>query len=116
MYSLSKIDERILNVLYSSSRGLDAFSLFKRSEVSFPDFSKALAILSEAQLVGEPSDDFFVISQSGRQLLLTKRKTKNSREWRTVPSKFLGPKQKENKPYIPSLKKLDKKSFKVDID
>lgn len=66
---LDKNKLEALSMLMKSSRGLDAFSLFRRLNLSFTEFTKIVNSLSEVALIEEVKDDFFQITEKGQEYL-----------------------------------------------
>lgn len=108
---LLPMDIKVLTVLWKSSHGLNAFTLFSRLDTSFSTFSKVTRTLSDRNLITEDTDDFFAITQEGIALLTQINTHKKSRPWRDVPKEFLIPKSSTSDFYIPSTRLLDKKLF-----
>tara|TARA_R110002050_G_scaffold34959_1_gene88139 strand:+ start:4676 stop:5032 length:357 start_codon:yes stop_codon:yes gene_type:complete len=102
-----------LSILANSSRGLDVFSLFRRLNLSFSEFTKALKNLTEQEFVIESKEDFFQATLSGRQFWSKQLVQRKEKPWREVPERFLGTKLKADSFYIPSISKLDINTFKV---
>jgi len=103
-----------LSILLKSSRGLDAFSFFRRLNLSFTEFNKIISSLSEASLIEEIKDDFFQITGNGQEYLIKQNVQASDKHWRKVPKRMLGVKLEEDALYIPSIRLLDKKTFNVD--
>jgi predicted transcriptional regulator len=110
---LTKGESETLNILMKSSRGLDAFSLFRRTKVSFTEFSKTIRELTKYDFITEIKDDFYTITKDGQTYITKANRIAKDRPWRDVPKRFLGKKIKNNDFYIPSLKLLDKKTFNI---
>ena len=111
MIKSSTIEIKILTILLKSSKGLDAFSLFRRLEASFSDFSKTIRSLCEKKLIKEDMDDFFIITEEGIKKLTQNNISKKEKPWRNVPDKFLTKKTSTSEFYVPSIRLLDKKTF-----
>ncbi|MEZ9578672.1 MULTISPECIES: hypothetical protein [unclassified Vibrio] len=111
MPKLSTSELKALTVIWKSSKGLDAFSFFRRLDISFSDFSKTIRLLSEKKLIKEEHDDFFVITAKGIELAISSSSDKKRRSWRDIPERFLAPKMASSELYIPSISLLDKKFF-----
>jgi len=111
---LDKNKLEALSILMRSSRGLDAFSFFRRLNLSFADFTKIINSLSEAALIEEAKDDFFQITDNGREYLIKQNAVAADKHWRKVPERMLGVKLEEGSLYIPSIRLLDKNTFNID--
>lgn len=111
MFNLSATELKALTVIWKSSKGLDAFSFFRRLDISFSNFSKVTRSLSEKKLIIEEVDDFFVITSEGIKQVSHKVSDKKRRTWRDVPERFLTPKMAPSELYIPSISLLDKNTF-----
>ncbi|ELB2095175.1 hypothetical protein M2G59_02365 [Vibrio vulnificus] len=112
MTKLKPIEVKALNALWKSSKGLDAFSFFRRLDLSFTDYSKTVRSLCDKALIKEAADDFFLITSEGIAYLTQKTSQQNERPWRTVPDRFLSMKISTSDFYVPSLCLLDEKTFK----
>ncbi|HCG6958887.1 hypothetical protein [Vibrio parahaemolyticus] len=110
---LKAIEIKALKTLWKSSKGLDAFSFFRRLDLSFSDYSKTIRSLRDKSLIEEVTDDFFLITSEGIALLTYKSSLKKERPWRTVPDRFLSTKISTSDFYVPSLYLLDMKTFKI---
>ena len=110
---LSRNQLLALATLVKSSRGLDAFSLFRRLNLSFSEFTKSTLHLSELDFITEPKEDFFQVTPSGKEYWAKQQTQRSKKTWREIPEQFLGTKVKTNSFYIPSITKLDKSTFKI---
>ncbi|WP_028869677.1 hypothetical protein [Psychromonas arctica] len=113
---LNKSELATLNVLMKSSKGLDTFTLFRRLNFSFSEYSKIIRILSGKGMINEHQEDFLKITLIGKKYITQQNKVISDKPWRKVPTHFLGEKLTKNSLYIPSIKLLDKKTFKIDKD
>ena len=113
MLKLNPMEIKALNTLWKSSKGLDAFSFFRRLNVSFTDYSRITRLLCDKALIKETTNDFFVITTEGITYISQKRIQQREQPWRTVPNKFLSAKISTSEFYVPSLYLLDKKTFNV---
>jgi len=113
---LSKADLEVLLRLRISSNGLDAYSLFQYLSIPFTEFIKVIKTLSEKEFIDETKDDYFRISTKGQETLKSKKASVANKHWRQVPERFIVPKLNEKSFYIPSLRLLDKKTFKINDD
>lgn len=111
MFNLSTTELKALTVLWKSSKGLDAFSFFRKLDISFSNFSKIIRSLSEKKLIKEDSDDFFIITSEGIKQVTHKIADKKRRSWRDIPERFLTSKIASSELYIPSTSLLDKSTF-----
>ncbi len=110
--SNSKSDIKLLSLLMSSVRGLNAFTLFRRLEVPFPEFTKVILSLTEDCYIKETKNDFYQITPQGREALSLQTSKKQDRAWRKVPNKFACTKLDIDDFYVPSVSRLDKITFK----
>lgn len=113
MTELKPIEIKALKALSMSSKGLDAFSFFRRLDVSFTDYTKTIRSLCDKALIQESADDFFLITKEGIAYLAKKNSHQRERAWRTVPQRFLSKKISTTDFYVPSLCLLDDKTFKT---
>ena len=107
----NNIKQKILTSLFKSSNGLSAFTLFKRTGVSLPEFSKSIHDLTNKGLISEVNEDFFKLTELGttQGIILETRKDKI---WRKIPEQYSQSKISIDECYIPSIRLLDKKTFK----
>lgn len=108
---ISEPQLRLLKELFSSSNGLSAYSLFKRSKYPFSDFMKAVSALLSEELVAEEKDDFFKITTNGIEVVTSTSVNKQNTDWRDVPLEMQGEKISIESFYTPSLSALDMRSF-----
>lgn len=113
MKKISHIEIKFLEILFKSSKGLDSYTLFKRSQLSFPEFTKVLFSLTDNELIIEKKDEFYVLSIKGEQETLKLVSKRSSKEWRQVPKRFVRPRLAADEFYVPSISLLDKKTFKI---
>ncbi|WP_335922284.1 hypothetical protein [Shewanella algae] len=114
MMNLSKNENIALNILLKSSKGLDAFTFFKRLGLSFSDFIKIIESLTLKGTIEETKVDFFKLTPLGKEYTLKQRALIKVKHWRRVPEHFLGKKVPNDSFYIPSLKLLDKTTFNIE--
>ena len=114
MEKLKSIEVKALKTLWKSSKGLDAFSFFRRLDIPFSDFSKAIRVLSKELLIEEVQEDFFLITQKGVLWLLQDNSVTKQRHWRAVPDRFKSRKISTSDFYVPSIRLLDDRTFKKD--
>ncbi|CAI0926739.1 hypothetical protein RMS97_003402 [Serratia marcescens] len=117
MNKKNKVKIIIMKILFSASTSkLDSFSVFKRTRVSFTEFSRNLNSLKEN---GYVYIDGIILSltNTGRDYLLLNNEylEEKNKDWRKVPVTMLGPKLDLNYKYVPSIRLLDKK-LKVTLD
>lgn len=112
MNQLKKLDkELVFGLAESSYKTLDSFTLFRKSNVSFPSFSTSLQKLVELEF----------ITVDGYQVTLTEKGK--------LQSQFIDLRRKDKKRipnyhvdvpksqfYIPSIKRLDKVTFAKVLD
>ncbi len=110
MKNKDKIKTSIMRILFSASNNkLDSFSAFKRTRISFPEFTRNLNDLKNS---GYINIDGIVISitNTGREYVLMNRNFfgEENKSWRDVPKSMLGSKLDINYKYVPSIRLLDK--------
>jgi hypothetical protein len=91
MAKLLPMEIKALSFLLKSSKGLDAFTFFRRLGISFSEFSKITRTLCDKNLIKEEIDDFFVITQDGITQVTKRNTYKKTRPWREVPKRFIAP-------------------------
>lgn len=105
----------LLSLLFKANRKLDAATLWRRSKLSYPVFSKTVFDLSEQKLIYVT--DFVVkISNEGVNLVANGYSNVSSRGWKDVPERFIRTHLDVDEMYIPSMKRLDKFTFKKIFD
>lgn len=108
----SKPEIKLLSLLMSSAKGLNAFTLFRKLEVPFPVFTSVVLSLTEGNNIKETKSDFYQITDQGRRILSLHASKKKERTWREPPAQFICTKLEVDEFYVPSLSRLDKKTFK----
>ena len=93
------------------------FSIFKRSKVSYNEFSKALRKLIADEYLIE-SEDKVKLSEKAKDYVLSFGSTLNQQDkhWRKVPEKMKTNLHSKFSFYVPSQKKLDKRTFNLASD
>lgn len=109
--ALNNCERRILEELISSSKGLNAFILFRRTKQPFKDFVRGLGKLSECDFVEEKSEDFYVVTQNGIVGYNKTRAHNLSKDWKKIPEQFSSEKVDVKSKYVPSLRALDSRTF-----
>lgn len=112
MNKLNKLDKELVFALAESShKTLDSFTLFRKSKVSFPNFSTSLQKLTELEFIAV--DGYQVIlTPKGKlqsQFIDLRRKDKQS-----IPTYQVDVPKPQF--YIPSIKRLDKVTFAKVLD
>ncbi len=112
MSKMNSLHNKILKTLYKANSKLDAFTLFKRMKVSFSEYTQAVNVLIENKIV-EKDEYTLRLTKIGREKVLVRLNANGTlfKHWRNVPEDFMGPQMPINEPYIPSIKRLDKKTF-----
>lgn len=107
---LSKSSSKCLTLLYKSNRKLDVFTLFRRVNISFPEFSRCMTFLRENNYI-EENDDQVKLTTKGVELISSRSSESFSKPWRSIPDEFLASHTSQLKMHVPSLRLLDKKAF-----
>lgn len=113
MISANKIDKLILSELIKANRRLDSFTLFKRTKISFGSFSQSLHTLEKNQVV-EIKDLVVTLSLKGMEFssklnLLEKKRPQKIQ----LQPQFACNQISKDEFYIPTIKRLDKKTFPI---
>lgn len=104
----------MLSLIYKANKNIDSFTLFKRSKINFPGFTKIISSLSEKRLIGEDEDKIYLTKEGIRLTsIYNSSLSLNGAEWRKIPNEMTGKKISTNEFYIPSIKNLDKRSFQL---
>ena len=114
--ALNNCERRILEELIGSSKGLNAYVLFKRTKQPFKDFVRSLSKLSDCNFVKEKTEDFFVVTHDGISSYNKVRAKNLSQDWKKIPEQFTSEKIKVGSKYVPSLNSLDTRTFKNLLD
>lgn len=110
-----KLDTTILKILFSSSAGLEAFTLYRRTQVYFPEFTASINRLNRLDLI-HISEQKITITKRGVEIISsTYSGTKETPTWKKIPERFIGKKLEPHEFYIPSRSRLDK-SFTIKSD
>ena len=110
MRKLGRLELILLQYIFSARGKLESFTLFKRSKVSFKEFSASLNKLRENDLL-LVEGNLVVLSEKGKASATTKKPEMYYKPWRSIPAKFIVQQHPPNEPYIPSISMLDKRTF-----
>lgn len=111
--SINLIEREILTQLFKSAKGLEAFTLYRKSKLSFSVFTNNLLSLVKKNLVAELKEEFYKITPTGVAFLNLTRPVGKEPQWRKIPDKYAGESIPCNSFYVPSLKLLDPYTFEV---
>lgn len=105
-------DYAILLNIFKSSNGLNAYTLFKRSKISYPLFMNCIRKLQNKKLIEIDKEDHITITESAVCFILQRGfKKDNNADWKKAPEIFLKNKSDINTLYIPNISLLDSKEF-----
>lgn len=107
---LSKVDRRLLIILFEGNRELDAFTLFRRIKVPFFEFSSSLKSLEAKGLI-EENDERIAITSYGISTFLFNGSLSKDKPWRSVPIKYQTARLSDSEMYVPSFRLLDSRTF-----
>lgn len=110
---VNDIEKDIMHILFKSTSGLDAFTIFRRLKVPFSNFSKALLSLNEKKLIRELREDFYSISIDGKMFIMQINSKNTETGWNEIPKKYKSQQIQNNSKYIPSIHLLDKFTFNI---
>ncbi len=111
MIKLKRSTRRILAELLKAHGKLDAFTLFKRSMMSFTEFARSTETLFSEKLAGEDDAGVVFLTKTGRDYINRIEPIAGIRKWREVPEHLtVGPHSLDD-PYIPNIRILDKGTF-----
>lgn len=113
MKHLDKTHHRLLTLLFKSSGRLDSYTLFKRSKLSFSEFSKAVMLLISEEYITEDDNHVSMSDKGKKHMLGVTTDRHGERPWRSLPDKYKLKLVSIDEPYIPDIKLLDKKTFKI---
>ena len=111
--SINAIEREILTHLFKSAKGLEAFTLYRKSKLSFSLFTKSLLSLVKRNFVIELKEEFYKISSTGIAYLNLTRPIGKEPQWRKIPDKYATQSIPSESFYVPSLKLLDPYTFKT---
>lgn len=111
---INKIEHKLLAILYEANKVLDSFTLFRRIKITFPAFSKSIISLLSKGLIEEQGDNI-KLTKLGIEVTAAYRKTTpwDIPSWRQIPQNMQKRKISFQEPYIPSIKKIDKRTFQM---
>lgn len=115
---VSQLQNKLLALLFNGGRELDSFTLFKRAKIGFSDFTLTINGLIESQLIVEVEDKLR-LSDTGVSIVLQVGSGVDDKVWRRIPEKLVAQRIQPNQPYTPSVRLLDRKTFKslkIDVD
>lgn len=105
-------DYAILLNIFKSSNGLNAYTLFKRSKISYPLFMNCIRKLQNKKLIEIDKEDHITVTESAVCFILQRGfKKDNNADWKKTPKIFLKNKSDINTLYIPNISLLDSKEF-----
>ena len=107
---ISDVERKLLNLLFSSNRELDSYTLFRRAKVPFSDFAASINKMKEKGLVNQ-SETRIQLSDEGMRLVPAMGFYSLDREWRKVPRAFKRSQLESGELYVPSLRLLDPDTF-----
>lgn len=111
MNNISQLDTNILHNLVSARGKLESYTLFKRSKVSFKEFSTSLNRLIVNELIIVEGHNV-ILSEKGKMSVMSMKPVGYSNKpWRSIPAKYRTQQHPINEPYVPSLSMLDKRTF-----
>lgn len=105
----------LLGLLFKANKKLDAATLWRRSKLSYPVFAKTVFELSEQKLI-YVTDFVIKISNEGIGLVANGYTNFSNSGWKDVPERFIRSHLEVDEMYIPSMKRLDKFTFKKIFD
>lgn len=108
---VSPLQNKLLALLLKGGRELDSFTLFKRAKVGFSEFTISINGLRDRELVVDV-DNRLKLSDEGLDIVLQGGPGTGEKEWRRVPAKYKIQAVPSNQPYTPSLRLLDRRTFK----
>ncbi len=111
---ISKIEFRLLSLVYKSSHYLNAFTVYRKLKLSFSEFINAFNKLLEKEFI-ESIDKKIHITAKGNKFLLEKKNNYLilvEKIWRKVPSEFTQNCIESNEFYVPRKTLLDSRQFK----
>lgn len=111
---MTKLDKKILNELFSSSAGLEPFTLFQRIKVNISVLSDSLNRLSALGYANSDGDQWSITDAGIRKSLETFR-SKKIETGRQVPEEMRR-EEKFDVYYIPKRSLLDTRTFNVDLN
>jgi len=107
-----KRDYAILLNIFKSSNGLNAYTLFKRSQISYPLFMECIRKLEKKKLLVIDEQDHITITELAINFIFQRgMNIKNNAKWRKIPENFQKNKLDINTPYIPNISLLDSNKF-----
>jgi len=114
MTKLNKLQINILRTLFKSYGELDSYTLFKRMKVSISELSNALDFLTKHEMVTEEDHNIkLTLKGKGSIYIDSTSSYDGNKKWREVPDEFKLNDLGVNEPYLPSVRLLDKKTFKI---
>lgn len=113
MKKLNELQNTLLKLLYSSYGKLDSYTLFKRSRVSFSEFTKALIYLINKNYITDNDHVIQLTDQGIANIYNNFSPSEVSKKWREIPTELKLEKMDANDLYIPSASLLDEKTFKL---
>lgn len=113
---LSKEDVRLLSLVYMASGSLDAFTLYRRSRLTYVRFTGLIEKLTKNELLIY-RDNKFELSEEAKELLHQNKNylIEKVKSWRRVPKEFVTDNIYTDTMYVPSRSRLDSRQFKKNL-
>jgi len=114
MMTKDRLRDSLLKILFRSGSVIDSFTVFRRLKVSYPAFSAALENAKSAEYVVEEGKRLR-LTRKGKNYVLTERcdLVGGEKLWRKPPEDMLQSRLTVGNLYVPSIRRLDDRTFKV---
>ena len=113
MKHLNQTHRKLLSDLLKGYGKRDSFTLFKKSGISFSDFTLATRFLFDEKLA-EENETHILLTETGKKLISRLEMTQEGQyKWREIPKNLKTNPIEVNEPYIPNIELLDKRTFNI---
>lgn len=111
MKYINKTEREILVILCKGNKTLDSYTLFRRLRIGFAEFTHSINSLLKKSYIGE-EDNNIKLTTKGLELVSLGYKGSDTKQWRSIPTRFVKNSLSPNEFYVPNRKLLDKRTFK----
>jgi hypothetical protein len=115
MNNLNSSKKNILQLLFKSYYNLDSFTLFKRSKLSFSLYSLIIRQLLSDGFITEEDNNIVLTNKAKTFIITTRSESGKSNSWREIPAIYKTNEVSIDEPYVPSIRRLDKRTFKIPV-
>ena len=102
------VEKSILQNLFKSTQGLEAFTIFRRLNLPFSIFAKNIASLEKKGYIIESREEFYKITESGISAIIHSTSISKQKPWLIIPDRYDSTAISPSSYYIPNINLMDK--------